>query len=202
MKKFSFVVLCILLFICSTTNSQSLYIDKDNNATGLAVEYQSADGEWAAIGSLSMSGKGIVDFGVFYGRMDNGYTIGTGMELFALKQSESVPISFSFRTSFFLISKTYEFSWLENTVSKTFYSVGVSLYRQISVSEKSKFHPTLFTTYQNSFESGDNNSLAGGVGFSYEIESERGNAFLINAAVAADEDVTTVTIGIGYLFLR
>ena len=111
MKKIVFITIIFVIAVTSSTFSQSLYIEKDNNATALAVEYQRADDEGLIVGSMSMSGKGIVDFGVFYGRFSDGYTLGTGMELFALKQSESIPLTITVRTDFFLVSQTYDYYW-------------------------------------------------------------------------------------------
>jgi hypothetical protein len=201
--------------------AQGMFLDKGTSGFGFGAGYQTNEDVSGYSLTAGGSAKGTLDLGMSIGRLSfdqhqymddlKATAISPFLRVHAIKQSESIPFSFSFGASYEWDS--YSSDMLEKTeveMKGSAYSFGGSLYSTIPMSFSVELVPTVGITYteakvefEDSFgesisADGDVTTYSFGLNLSLRLPENR--KFILGPGAAVNDENTTFTFSIGFVF--
>lgn len=217
------MLLLVAGLVPSTTDvaAQGMFLDKGTSGFGFSGSYQTNEDVSGYALSAGGSAKGTIDLGMSIGRLSydehllmddlKATAISPFFRVHAIKQSESVPFSFSVGVSYAWYS--YSSDILEKTeveMKGSAYSFGGSFYSTIPMSSSLEMIPTVGIAYseaklelENDFgetvsADGDATTYSFGLNLSFRLPENR--KFIIGPGASVNDENTTFTFGIGFVF--
>jgi hypothetical protein len=223
MKCIYFISFPIISFLFTTLLfSQGDYLERGQSGIGLGSQYSSSKNYSAIDGSASYSILGIVDLGVSVGRAYfskklaskdiSANDIVPGIEIYAIKQNNNIPLSFSFFASYdyheyvsdALSQRGLRMNW-------NGYSIGPSIYNNIEASETIKIQPSIGVVYSSGkselkddyghSESNKSKDTYYRLGVSLFSQFETTNIFVLNSVLYFHKYYATFGIGVGIIII-
>lgn len=223
MKYSRFFLITLLVFLFSLQlYSQGSFLEKGQSGLGVSGSFSSNKDASAIGGSGGYSVNGIFDFGLSVSKVSlvqklagqdfSATVISPFIALNAIKQNETTPISISIGGSY--LDYKYSSTALDQsklTMSASGYSVGVSIFGNITASPTMKVQPQagvsyvsvegeLKDNYGNSITS-ESTSTIFDVGFSFLFQTSPTTIFGISPSLGIDKDYNTFGIRAGFVFI-
>jgi hypothetical protein len=221
MKCICLIIIISLLFT-TLLFSQGSYLERGQSGIGLGADYSSSKNYSTIGGSASYSISGIVDLGASVGKTYydkklasedlSAIYLSPGIEIYAIKQNENMPITISFFASYsyhYYSSDALSLRGLR--MSGYGYSIGPSICNNNDASETIKIQPSigivylwgrseLHDDYGNS-DSHESSNTYCRLGASLFDKFMTTTVFVVNTVMFIHNDYTTFGIGVGIIIM-